>query len=741
MNTFGQNLYNDLMALCQKKDLFFFHDRVLDDVTYRVFSYHFASYTDWLEPSALECRGVMFRVEGEEFRELVSISQPKIFNIYENPFVMDPDFSSVTHFEEKADGCFDRTKTIDLWDGSSKTIGEIVNNKLDVDVVGMDNSGNLVPSRVVGWKNNGPKDNWLQISYNNHSRGRGRLRVTDNHHVFINGEFKAIGEAVIGDTMLLKLVGPSDDVLHMIKASLLGDGCVYKNGSNCKYGESHGEKQKEYSMFLNECLGDSACKLYEAPASENRFSDECSYMVVSKTYEKLKKLRNEWYPNGTKIIPDDISWIDDRVVAKWYMDDGSIRKLKTVTDGAVFHTQGFSEEDVERLAIKLGEMYNVDAMVTYNKGWSIRLNTSNMKIFWSRISPYIISSMRYKIPEEYRNVNFLPIVTDNKEKYYTVSVTIDSINKPKMKQRVAGYDIQTSTENYFAGGILVHNSLMSTFLHKGELCMKSKTSLESIMATDAMDYINEDEQSALRDALDYVTKRGITVIMEWCDPKPESRIVLFYEHRQLRIFGMRCNKTGKMVEFDKNRIGDDRSEYAKLHAATIADYAVGRFYPDNAKEFVENIPDEHGVEGYIMVTSDMRIKIKTQWYVTQHKLKDSVTNEKALFCAVITGSSDDLKSVFHDNPGAIQVITEMEEFAFPLYTKFISNVEDYYAQNKHLDRKSYAIKGQTELSRQEFGCAMYRFLDKKVDFSAIMIKNAKLYTDQYKGSVVQGIEE
>jgi len=38
----------------------------------------------------------------------------------------------------------------------------------------------------------------------------------------------------------------------------------------------------------------------------------------------------------------------------------------------------------------------------------------------------------------------------------------------------------------------------------------------------------------------------------------------------------------------------------------------------------------------------------------------------------------------------------MEEFAFPLYTKFISNVEDYYAQNKHLDRKSYAIKGQTE---------------------------------------------
>ncbi|UQJ95715.1 RNA ligase 1 and tail fiber attachment catalyst [Klebsiella phage CPRSB] len=31
----------------------------------RIFNYRMASYTDWLKPGALECRGIMFEMDGD----------------------------------------------------------------------------------------------------------------------------------------------------------------------------------------------------------------------------------------------------------------------------------------------------------------------------------------------------------------------------------------------------------------------------------------------------------------------------------------------------------------------------------------------------------------------------------------------------------------------------------------------------------------------------------------------------
>ena len=92
-----------------------------------------------------------------------------------------------------------------------------------------------------------------------------------------------------------------------------------------------------------------------------------------------------------------------------------------------------------------------------------------------------------------------------------------------------------------------------------------------------------------------------------------------------------------------------------------------------------------------------------------------MTNEKALFACAVTGSTDDLKSIFHDNPGAIKVITDMEAFVEPLYTQFVHDVERFHLFNSDIDRKDYAIKGQKELSHQQFHCAMSLYLGKEVD--------------------------
>ena len=65
------------------------------------------SYTDFCQPSALECRGVLFRMNEDltDAEALVSLTTTKNLQSHlENPFTMDPDFSTVEWFEEKADG-------------------------------------------------------------------------------------------------------------------------------------------------------------------------------------------------------------------------------------------------------------------------------------------------------------------------------------------------------------------------------------------------------------------------------------------------------------------------------------------------------------------------------------------------------------------------------------------------------------------------------------------------------------
>lgn len=104
----SEELYNNLSKMADNEDLPFYrieHEGPFDGATYHVFSYHLASYTDFLEPDALECRGHMFRVDGDNV-ELVSLPFPKFFNRGENPFTMDLDFSeeNVDHVATKEDG-------------------------------------------------------------------------------------------------------------------------------------------------------------------------------------------------------------------------------------------------------------------------------------------------------------------------------------------------------------------------------------------------------------------------------------------------------------------------------------------------------------------------------------------------------------------------------------------------------------------------------------------------------------
>ena len=108
MNGYQNRLYNDLMKLCDENDAFYYTDQQVEETWYRIFLHRLASYTDFLEPNALEGRGVMFEMnaEGKDAFPVYLSSLPfcKFFNVNENPFTMDPDWSDVVAVENKMDG-------------------------------------------------------------------------------------------------------------------------------------------------------------------------------------------------------------------------------------------------------------------------------------------------------------------------------------------------------------------------------------------------------------------------------------------------------------------------------------------------------------------------------------------------------------------------------------------------------------------------------------------------------------
>lgn len=102
-----EQLYQNLMALCNDGDAFYYKDFPSDEQStmYRIFNYRLTSYSDFMKPSALECRGTMFLVGRDgSYVDLVCRPQPKFFNLGENPMTMNLDTTNLATCMVKEDG-------------------------------------------------------------------------------------------------------------------------------------------------------------------------------------------------------------------------------------------------------------------------------------------------------------------------------------------------------------------------------------------------------------------------------------------------------------------------------------------------------------------------------------------------------------------------------------------------------------------------------------------------------------
>ena len=210
-------------------------------------------------------------------------------------------------------------------------------------------------------------------------------------------------------------------------------------------------------------------------------------------------------------------------------------------------------------------------------------------------------------------------------------------------------------------------SLMSTYDHCGQLRLKSKGSVASEQCIAAMQWL--DTQPAFKQALTTATMNDLTVNLEWCSQ--QHRIVLNYQQPTLKVINVRCNLSGRYLDLT----GDHPFE----------DYVVDTIDVDDPATWIDTVADMQGIEGFVITfESGQRIKIKCDWYLSLHHLKDSINAPRRLFEAIIDGAADDLRASFHDSPAALKDIDSMERFVVHHLHEMTTVVSSVFEANKHL---------------------------------------------------------
>lgn len=267
--------------------------------------------------------------------------------------------------------------------------------------------------------------------------------------------------------------------------------------------------------------------------------------------------------------------------------------------------------------------------------------------------------------------------------------------------------IQTSDEELLNSELItekVDGSLLSTYSQYDEIYLKSKGSIVSEQAVAGNYYLalNRD----LHDILFECYRKGYTVNMEWV--APDNQIVVGYPEKRLVVLNARSIEDGSYMEHNIAKLIFGEHYVAHKEFSSLED----------KKNFLKNIPSMEGIEGFVIrLASGRQVKYKTEWYITRHRIKDSINNPRHLFEAVVDEATDDIRELFRADKESLEKISRMERFVSHEFNSMVKEVEAFHKENKILSRKEYAILAQNHFyGNFYFPVVMNLYLNKPVDY-------------------------
>lgn len=186
---------------------------------------------------------------------------------------------------------------------------------------------------------------------------------------------------------------------------LLGDACLETQNDGRTYRlkveQSAGHQpyvEHLYRVFKPWVL--SQPRQREKTASDGAKSVSWGFSTLS--HGAFRFYAQQFYRERKKCVPKMIRrWLTPRGLAYWYMDDGSAKSRQS--KGVLFNTQGFTAKEVDLLIGVLGSEFRLEAKRRRQReGWQIYVSGSSFETFRDLVDPFIIDSMRYKLPHPRR---------------------------------------------------------------------------------------------------------------------------------------------------------------------------------------------------------------------------------------------------------------------------------------------------------------------------------------------------
>ncbi len=368
-------------------------------------------------------------------------------------------------------GCLSYGTRVTLADGTQEKIGKIVNQRLPIEVLSYDmERDELVARPITNWFDNGVAERFVQFTVERGGRnGRAQFAATENHMISTPGGWRPAGELVVGDRVLQAVPQLLSDVQwQVLMGGLMGDSALSStrsgNGARLRWG--HGARQAGYgdwkaSMFANLTV----CR--SANAQGAVFHDV-------QPLPELAELREAVYIGGRKVFSDDyLKQLTPLALAIWYMDDGSFtlrsKGLQARTAGGSGRieicVEAMSADTQRRLVAYLADTWHIRGKLIHPGASGkavLQFPTAETEKFQTLVAPFVHPSMEYKLLPRHRGRFAVePVFSAPRQTLMPMRITSIAIKPPTRSMH--RFDLEVGgTHNYFADGVMVHNSPETT---------------------------------------------------------------------------------------------------------------------------------------------------------------------------------------------------------------------------------------------------------------------------------------
>lgn len=293
--------------------------------------------------------------------------------------------------------CLRYTTLVQLENGSWERVGRLVRQRYAGRVMSMLPDGRLEPRRVIGWHVSPLGERKVyKLSYASAASRGGKNRttwLTEDHEVLTERGWVAARD-LQPDDRIATGQGLSRVAHEVVVGTLLGDSSISPGRAHLEM--VHSRDQKAYVHLKARALAELGPIVDDSTttaAGREYLTTRCR----TRAFRAGRILRQRFYPDGRKRIPDDLV-LTPRVVAVWFMDDGYTRVRTDHNALAEIAAHSFTAGEIARLIDLLRRDVGLEAYTRESSPGRILFGAESTRRLSELIAPFCPPSMRYKLP-------------------------------------------------------------------------------------------------------------------------------------------------------------------------------------------------------------------------------------------------------------------------------------------------------------------------------------------------------